>query len=158
MNALFNQFIINLTARLTASIPAKKFLVDWNCGQLNVPPDVRPSVPHRSILVDIDASYETKQPSAGNRVQWANCNITLSLVFSKHTNTSNLTPSPQRENGMDYFEDENDIYLALQDWDGGNLFRLIPMKRMSVVTSKDAPIGIRNRNMVFFAKYEDSQV
>ena len=58
---------------------------------------------------------------------------------------------------MDYFEDENDIYLALQDWDGDELFKIIPMKRMSVTTSQDAPIGIRNRNMVFFAKYEDAQ-
>ena len=72
MDALFNQFIMNLSARLAAQIPTKRFVVDWQLGQLRVPEGVRPSVPHRSILVDIDASYETKQSSGGARVQWAN--------------------------------------------------------------------------------------
>jgi hypothetical protein len=154
MTSVFNTLLIELQARIltalpdTPDIPGIRY-VEQDMGQIDVY-DIRPAVPDTGVLIDyISTNYIQRQLKA----QWAEMNINLKLYMGNFSSSNSLAPLNVREKALFYYEMESKLYLILQDWKANDLL-MLPMKRVSSSSEKRED-GIRVRNIIFKATYED---
>lgn len=154
MASVFNRLFMALQNKIITALPDIRE-VNFDIGQLNMPPGVRPPVSFPCVLIDFpDTFYEQKQLKA----QWANMIVSLRLGFATFSSTSSLAPEEVRTKGASYFDMEDELYLALQDfkyeYEPGKFLLMLPMKRTSAATEIRED-GIRVRTIGFKCTYED---
>lgn len=154
MTSVFNTLLIELQARITTALPDTPAIpgiryVEQDLGQIDVY-ETKPAVPDTGVLVDyISTNYVQRQLKA----QWAEMNINLKLYMFNASSSNSLAPLATKEKALFYYELESKLYLILQDWTANGLL-MLPMKRVSSGSEKRDD-GIRVRNIVFKATYED---
>lgn len=115
-------------ARIQSAAPSIKWQ-DQEFGQLEFY-TTRPAVLFPCTLLDYD-EWVFSETSKG--VQQGNGFLTVRLAFEPFTNTSGNVPLPRREVGMQFWELEREVFIALHGWSDGVFTRLL---RRSTETEK----------------------
>lgn len=124
--------------------------VDQDLGQLEFY-STRPAISFPALLVDFTtATYDQKQ----HKTQWAQLSgIQLRLAFDPYGGSSSITPDAVKQKALEYYDIEQKVYLAFQDWRADGLL-MLPMKRVSA-TSEVREDPFRVRKLVYKATHED---
>jgi hypothetical protein len=148
MRALFSQLFTAIQDRL-ATIPEVKW-IDQDLGQLE-DYDTRPAVSFPCVLIDFNqTTFEQMQQ---NR-QLANITITLRLGFPAMSYAANVAPLSVKEKALQYYELEQAIFEAIQDFDAGGLMQ--ECTRVNVATEQRKGDNLRVRVMTFTSITEDT--
>lgn len=112
MNSKFSQLFLALQQRLSGLGGRDKTIryIDHDLGQLL---QEKPPLSYPAVLIDMG---EFNYKMLGRNVQTAEGIVKLKLVLSPHSATSSLTPIEQREKGLKFYEVEEAIHQALQQW------------------------------------------
>lgn len=154
MTSLFNQLLIKLQTRILAQVPDDGNdtgirYIDQDFAQLEVY-DTRPSVAFPCALIDYN---QTVYKDLQLKSQLCTLNMNVRLGFDPYSSSNSLTDEATREKALSFYEIENKIYLAIQDWNADGLLT-IPFKRISAITEKRQD-KFRVRVIAFRASYED---
>lgn len=154
MESVFNRLLIAIKNKIFTDLPDSPEepgirYINQDLGQLDFYVQ-RPPVSWPCVLIDFtDTTYEQKQFKA----QWGQMNITLRMGFDQWSDSSNLAPQEVEEKALRYFELENKLYKALQDWDADGLL-MVKMRRIGAL-SEQREDKYRVRRLSFRAMYED---
>jgi|SRR6185312_645237 len=151
VNAFFSQLYLSLMAQIKDHAPAIAW-IDLDLGQLEHY-DIRPAVAFPCVLVDFpDAAYK----ELGAESQWSEPVIQLRIGFAPFASANSAAPVSAQEQGLQHYELENQVFLALQGWAaeyGGN-FICQPLVRTRVSTEQRND-AYRVRVMQFSTAYQD---
>jgi len=155
MASVFNQLLFKLQSKILASIPDSVGtpgirMVDQDMGQVDFY-TVRPAVPFPCLLVDYNNTEYVQQQF---KSQWGQMLIKMRLAFDPWSKSNSLAPMDVREKALIYYEIEDKLYLALQDYYADGLL-MLPLKRVSAKTEKDRTDKLRIREIIFKATYQD---
>ena len=136
-----------LLARLADQVPDLRF-ISLDMGQLEIH-NGRPAVSWPCCLVDFAATkYSDMQ---NNTTQMAEGVVLLRIGLVAYTEPNNLTPDGWREKALQFYETEQQVYLALHGWAPTGFGRL--MRRSASTEQRDD--DIRVRVMEFSYSYTD---
>lgn len=119
---------LKVRARLKDKAPSLRF-IDQDLGQLDFF-DARPAVSFPCALIDID---DMTFDEAGEFVQTGEGSIVIRIGLDCYSPSNGLVDEDVATIAMDYYEVEQEVYLALQGWADDNFGKLI---RQSAVTEK----------------------
>jgi hypothetical protein len=154
MTSVFNQIFIAIQNKILTEIPDSTATpgiryIEIDMGQLENY-STRPAVSFPCLLIDYTSTtYLQRQ----HKAQWGEMLINFKLAFDTWGNSSSLSSEELRKLALRYYEIENKIYLALQDWNAEGLL-MQPLKRVSASSEKRED-NFRVRDIVFKATYED---
>lgn len=113
LQSFYGQLLTAIQDRIRAAVPEVKW-TDQDLGQLEADTD-RPPVLFPCVLIDFngsqyaDLSYGVQQAT--------NCVVQMRLAFAPYSSSSGATPTPQRELALQYYEIENKLFKAFNNWE-----------------------------------------
>jgi hypothetical protein len=107
----FAQLYIALQGYIKANVPTIKHIA-LDIGQLDYY-ETRPAVSFPCLLIDFGDTHFNDE---GQNVQWANITIKTRLGFAPFSRADSITPDVAVKEALQYFEIENQLYLALQGY------------------------------------------
>lgn len=140
------QLFIAIQERLKAKATSLKW-IDQNLGQLDITP--RPPVNFPCALIDLVGFVYEDLPNGAQR---ATGKAVITIATSPFNNSNAVTPMPQREKALDYYEIEKDVHKALHNWSPANGFDKLTRRTMDKQEREDS---IRERFLVFDCGYLD---
>lgn len=144
----FSLALIAIQDRIKAQVPEIRW-VDMDYGQLDYYDMDQPAVAWPCLLVDFN---NTTYDQLLEQLQTGNASITCRLAIPAFSQSSGSAPASVKEKALAFLKLEKKVYLALQNFDGGELFQ--PLTRTAAVTErKEQPI--RCRLITFSTRYED---
>jgi hypothetical protein len=149
MKSLFSQLFLALQAHIKANVPSIRW-IDQDLGQLESY-EIRPAVSWPCVLIDFNhTSFEQMQQ---NR-QLGNITFTLRLGFDSYSQSASIAPQEVREKALEYYELEQELYEAVQGFDGGGLMQ--DCTRINIATERRDGDNFRVRVLTFSSMTEDS--
>jgi hypothetical protein len=146
MNSPFAQIFLALQARIAEIIPDIG-LIDMDYGQLES--KERPAVAFPCVLVDFQ-NWQFEDLS--NLVQTASGIIIVKLATDPYSGTDNITPDTYKQDALNIFELEYDLYKGLHGWNpGGNTG---PLGR-SYINTDNRRQGMKVRALSFSLSFQD---
>ena len=150
MNSPFSKLYLAIVERLTAKVPALKY-IEQDFGQLQGYSN-RPAVAFPCALVDFS---KFNFDEIGNYHQIADGIVSINLGFALYSASSNITPLEFRKEPLMHYEIEWCIHKALHGWSPGDEFG--KLTRVSV-HSVNTPMAVRVRPISFKLSFEDYSV
>lgn len=141
------QLFIAIQDRLQLKVAALKW-IDQNFGQLDNY-EIKPAVNFPCALIDLSGFVYEDFPNGAQR---SNGRVVISISTAPFTNSNMLTPVPQKEKALEYYELEHAIHIALHNW--------IPVTGMDKLTRRtmdkqEREDSIRERVVIFECGYTD---
>ena len=110
-----------LVERLKLKVPSLRY-IEQDLGQLENY-EIRPAVTWPCSLIDID---EIKFSEAGNHlIQIGEGIISIRTGMVKYTDSNNLVTAEIRKNALQYYEVDQEVYIALHGWAPPGFSKLI---------------------------------
>lgn len=121
------KLLIAIQEKMKADVPEVRQTIR-DVGQLEFyAQGGKPMVSFPALLIAFDAvPYKEMQM----RQQWGTPNIRMRLAWDTMSDTSSLAPEQVQIIGLQYYEVENKIFKAFQDWNAGGLL-IEPMIRLN---------------------------
>lgn len=116
--SFYGQFLLALQAHLNEQVPEIRY-IDRDLGQLEVQDELgRPRVSLPCVLIDFpDTKYDQEFEGA----QMGEPTLMVRLGFAPFSHTNSLAPTEVRMKGLQFWELENKLYVALQGFDAGGI-------------------------------------
>ena len=142
------QLFIAIQERLKDKLGTILKWIDQNFGQLDIDA-TRPPVNFPCALIDLTGFSFEDYP---NGKQKANGRLVISLSTAPFSYSNAVTPMPQREKALEYYEIEHSIHKALHNW--------IPVPGMEkllrrTMDKQEREDSLRERVLVFECGYTD---
>jgi hypothetical protein len=151
LKSLFAQAFKNLQAHIKTQVPEVRW-IDHDLGQLEVY-DIKPPVTFPCVLIDFNqTSYEQMQL---NR-QLGNITFTLRIGFETFSTTANTAPADVIDKGLQFYELEQLLYEAVQDYDFGGLMQESTRVNTATERRDGDSYPMRVRVMTFTSMTEDA--
>jgi len=138
----------NLIDRLALKVPAIRF-IEQDLGQLENY-QMRPAVSWPCCMIDIEEFNYSDLQNFHNQLAEGIVSLRIGLV--KYTDSNNLTPTVTRENALQYYEIEQQVFTALHGWNPPGFSKLL--RRASGTEKRDD--DIRVRVLKFATSFTDS--
>ena len=138
MNSIFSQFITDVSAHITESMPEIAW-IDQYLGQDQT--RIRPTLAYPAVLIDFD---RTEYSMTGGANQLAESRISFRLMFDNYASSAQKAPDKTRTAALQIFETEKQLVEILHNWqpNGGYMqapcpcfIRLTKQKRHRVKNS-----------------------
>lgn len=142
----FGNMYLKLRNRIAEKAPSIRY-TDQDLGQLDFF-DTRPPVSFPCVLIDID---DMVFDESGELTQTGEGSIVVRVGFDCWSPSNGLVNEDVARLSLEYYEGEQEVYLALQGWADDNFGKLT---RQSVVTEKRND-NYRVRKMRFKVGMED---
>lgn len=141
------QLFVAIQERLVEQVAALKW-IDQNFNQLEIEP--RPPVNFPCALIDLVA-FIFEDLSNGS--QRASGRVIITIATAPFSNSNMVTPTPQKEKALEYYEIEYAVHVALHNWQ--------PLPGMETLTRRtmdkvEGDITLRERMIVFECGYTDT--
>ncbi len=133
----------SLLQRLADGAPDIRF-VSQDMGQLEHY-NMRPAVSWPCCLIDIAATKFSDMQN--NTTQMAEGVVVLRIGMIQYTDASNLTPDQWREKALQFYEIEQQVYIALHGWAPPGFGKLL--RRSSSTEQREDDIRIRVLEMSY---------
>lgn len=162
MASSFKPFFIALQDKLVTDVPDSEGTpgirqADPDFGQIDIEGQ-RPAVAFPWVGINFnETQYEQMQLNQ----QRAKVRITLRLAFDPWSSSSSLAPETARQKAFAYFDIEDKIYTALQNWvyeyQAGRHKQITGLRRLSAITEnrKDT---LHVRVLVFEGTFVDNSL
>lgn len=138
LESKFGKIYQALKAHILAQVPEIKW-VDLDLGQLEIYQQ-RPAVAFPCVLIDFpDTQYREKQLG----FQHGEPQISFKLGFPPFTQTSSTAPVAVAEMGLQFFELEHKLFLALQDFNPGPDLNVTMVRMRAVSQLRDDEFRVR---------------
>lgn len=147
VTSYFALLLLRLQEYLKEQVPQIKW-IDQDFGQLENY-EVRPPVQFPCLLVDLSS---TQYDMYLEQVQHATATVNLRLGFAPYSSANSEAPVKYRQEALDYYEIEQQVYKAMQGWDAGELCQ--PFTRTLAVT-EGRDDKLRVRQLTFTTAFED---
>jgi len=121
--------------------------VDLDRYQLYV--EGNPQLAYPSVLIDFEG-WQFEQ--MGDSAQAGEGQVIFYLVFAPFSSTGSITPAPYMEKGLNYFDIEYQLHIALQNWSAGDNYG--SLNRISATTEK-IRADRRVRKIIYKLRLED---
>lgn len=144
MKIIYNAIL----ARFAAEIPEIRY-VDMDKGQFDVE---RPPVTYPAVLVSLQiaSAQENQRTSLHKQVL-----VTFRLGYDFFGNTSNITPTPNRDQSLAYLDMVEKIETKFQGWDDGT--RRFNYFSLNSVREERLRSDIKVINLSFRTSYHDQK-
>lgn len=141
------KLFVAIQDRLVSKVAALKW-VDQNFNQLEIEP--RPPVNFPCGLIDL-VNFTFEDLSNGS--QRASGRVIITIATAPYSNSNMVTPTPQKEKALEYYEIEYAVHIALHGW--------VPLQGMTALSRRamdkiEGEILLRERMIVFDCGYTDT--
>jgi len=128
LTSKFGKIYQALKEHIKSEVPEIEW-IDTDLGQLELY-ESRPAVKFPCVLIDFPTTeYKEKQ----QKTQHGQMQVSFKLGFAGYDATNSAAPVQIAEAGLQYFELEHKLYLALQDFNAGDELN-IPLVRINAIT------------------------
>lgn len=138
LESLEGNLFIALQAQILSEVPAIKW-IDQDLGQMEWYQE-RPAVQWPCVLIEFMDKTMTDE---SNDVQWVNLTIQFRLCLNPFASANSVAPDISKENALQFYEVENQLYQALQKFDAGGIIQPMTRIRTGTELRKDDPYRVR---------------